>query len=99
MTFRQEAKEATRDIIDELGEPFLYTPPGGSQIELNGIYEDEFVEQENSAGYMPTMSVFSSDSNFDNGGVFVVDGESFRIIATEPDGDGMTKCLLRSVDD
>ena len=94
MTFREDAIQATEDIIDALGEPVGYTPKGGSLVTITAVFESEYIEQQNMAGMMPTMAVKSSDGTFQEGDVFRVDSVNYAVVVTEPDEDGQTKCFL-----
>lgn len=97
MTFRSDATQATKDIVDALGEPVSFTPAGGSETIISGIFEIEPVETSPGTGVMTNavfMSVKKSDGPFSEGDRFVVDSVTYGVVDTEEDQDDLITCLL-----
>ncbi len=97
MSFNLDAIQATEGIVDNLGEPVSFTPAGGSETMISGIFEIEPVETSPGTGVMTNavfMSVKKSDGPFNEGDQFVIDSITYGVFDTEEDQDGLITCLL-----
>lgn len=83
-------------MINALGEPVSYTPVGSASKTLTGIFESEYVDTDGNgfASLMPVVSVKTSDGTFREGDLFTIESITYGVISTEPDSDGLTKCIL-----
>lgn len=94
MTFREDIKAVSAELIDALGEPAVYN--GAS---LTVIFEETFEAVNLHTGDVESMGPKAEAKTLDvldakHGDTIEVDGIVYRITGIQPDGLGITTLLL-----
>jgi len=90
----------TRQMINTLGKTVTYTPQNGSPKAITVLFDNEYLGMDLNAGTMsttgPAAYCKSEDlSSTPKGDAFTIDGTSYTVQDIQPDGTGMTICMLK----
>lgn len=83
-----------------LGDPFLYTPPGGAQITVKGIFTNQYLGLDGMgeaeiATTQPAIHVAVDDvAGGAKGAAVIYQSISYKVVNVKPDGKGMTTLVL-----
>lgn len=82
------------DLADALGDWGSATIDGS---EVNGIYDSEFVEVNDTETSMPTFFCRTPDvSSVVHGSTVIISGTTYKVSGIQPDGQGLTTLYLQA---
>ncbi|MDH4101733.1 MAG: hypothetical protein OEV28_14305 [Nitrospirota bacterium] len=102
MTFRDDVKAASVDMIEALGEPVTYTSVIDGVKNINVVFDESAVDfnpytGEVSAPHTEAMVVTIDAPNARHKDTILIDGVTYEVTGAMPDGHGVTRLKLNRI--
>ncbi len=95
MTFRSDIAAADSDILEALGDSATITEPGQDPVQVQGVFENDYIEINGVESVYPLFSCLQSEvGSVAHGWGLSYDGSSYKVVGKEPDGMGMITLVL-----
>lgn len=76
----------------------IYTPQGGGTSTVSGVFFNAYIESSQIAGRAPVWLGRTIDlPGITTEALLQVEGVEYRVAVIQPDGTGMTRCVLQQV--
>ena len=90
----------TAQMINTLGTSVTYTPTSGSAKKITILFDNEYTGFDLSGGVVSTTGPAAYCKSEDlsatpKGDAFTIDGTDYTVQDIQPDGTGMTICMLK----